>query len=130
MDQASGCNEKCSTKGRDFGRVRKVVRRSSREIYEEEEQTETVRLGPGVLIESTHMTTKHDHCTPTWATPSRPAKQANPLTSLQQSRSALLVGRTRMFAKAQVPDVVPSRTKYGESPNDVRRLMIRMCCGR
>jgi len=35
-----------------------------------------------------------------------------------------------MLAKAQVPEVVPSRTKYGERPKDERRLMMRTCCGR
>lgn len=35
-----------------------------------------------------------------------------------------------MFANWHVPDVVPSSTKYGDSPNDDLRLIIRMCCGR
>jgi hypothetical protein len=35
-----------------------------------------------------------------------------------------------MFAKAHVPLVVPSRTKYGDKPYEERRRMIRMCCGR
>lgn len=39
-------------------------------------------------------------------------------------------GRTRMLANAHVPDVVPSRTKYGEMPNEEWRAMMRMCCGR
>jgi hypothetical protein len=44
---------------------------------------------------------------------------------LQQARSALLVGRARILPKAHVPDVVPRRTKYGDMPNEERRLMIR-----
>src|SRR2546423_14990375 len=77
-----------------------------------------------------YMIAKQDHCTPTCAIPSIPAKHANPLISLQQARSARLFGSTSMFAKAHVPEVVPSRTKYGERPKEERRLMIRMCCGR
>ena len=76
------------------------------------------------------MSVKHDHATPTCAIPSRPAKHSNPLISLQQARSARLVGSARMLANAQVPDVVPSRTKYGEMPSDERREMMRWCCGR
>lgn len=72
-----------------------------------------------------YITVKQDHCTPTWAIPSNPAKHEKPLMYLQQATSARLFGRTRIFAKAQVPDVAPSRTKYGEIPNDDRRLMIR-----
>jgi hypothetical protein len=74
-----------------------------------------------------YMIAKQDHCTPTCAMPSIPAKHANPLISLQHARSARLVGRTSMFAKAHVPDVVPSRMKYGDSPKEERRLMIRKC---
>src|SRR2546421_2350915 len=76
-----------------------------------------------------YMIAKQDHCTPTCAMPSIPAKHANPLISLQHARSARLVGRTSMFAKAHVPDVVPRRTKYGDSPKEERRLMVRMCLG-
>jgi hypothetical protein len=72
-----------------------------------------------------HMTVKHDHCTPTCAMPSSPAKQAKPLISLQHAMSARLLGNTRMFANWHVPEVVPSRTKYGERPNEERRLMMR-----
>ena len=71
------------------------------------------------------MSVKHDHCTPTCATPSRPAKYANPPISLQQARSARLVGRTSMLAKAHVPDVVPRRTKYGDMPSEDRLAMMR-----
>lgn len=57
------------------------------------------------------MRQKHDHCMPTWAIPSRPAKQGKPSIWWQHSMSAREVGKTRMLAKAQVPLVVPSRTK-------------------
>ncbi len=76
------------------------------------------------------MSVKHDHCTPTCAIPNRPAKQSNPLISLQHATSARLVGRTRMLAKAQVPDMVPKRTKYGDMPSEERRATMRWCCGR
>ena len=72
-----------------------------------------------------NMIAKHNHCMPTCAIPSSAAKQANPLTSLQHAMSARLLGRTRMFANWHVPDVVPRRTKYGERPNEERRLMMR-----
>ncbi len=71
------------------------------------------------------MAVKHDHWTPTCAMPSRPAKQANPLMSLQHAMSARLLGSTRMFANWHVPDVVPRRTKYGERPKEDRRWMMR-----
>jgi hypothetical protein len=35
-----------------------------------------------------------------------------------------------MLAKADVPDVTPSSTKYGEIPKELRREMIRICWGR
>ncbi len=35
-----------------------------------------------------------------------------------------------MVAKAQVADVLPRRTKYGDMPSDERRVMMRWCCGR
>jgi hypothetical protein len=35
-----------------------------------------------------------------------------------------------MFKSANVPEVVPSSTKYGESPSDDRLEMMRRCCGR
>jgi hypothetical protein len=35
-----------------------------------------------------------------------------------------------MFTIAKVLDVVPRRTKYGESPSDERLEMMRRCCGR
>jgi hypothetical protein len=34
------------------------------------------------------------------------------------------------LAKADVPDVAPRRTKYGEIPKELRREMMRMCWGR
>lgn len=74
-----------------------------------------------------NMTVKQDHCTPTWAMPSSPAKQANPLISLQQAMSSRLRGSTNILANWHVPDVVPKRTKYGERPKEERRLMIRWC---
>jgi hypothetical protein len=49
---------------------------------------------------------------------------------LQQATSALDSGKMSILAKAQVPDVVPSRMKYGDIPSDVPRAMIRTCCGR
>lgn len=57
------------------------------------------------------MTVKQAHCTPTCAIPSNPAKHSNPFTSLQHPISARLDGSARMLAKAQVPEVVPRRTK-------------------
>jgi hypothetical protein len=39
----------------------------------------------------------------------------------------MLRGRTRILAKAEVPDVVPSRIKYGDIPKELRREMMRMC---
>jgi hypothetical protein len=72
-----------------------------------------------------NMTVKHDHCTPTCAMPRSPAKQANPLISLQHAISARLRGNTSMFANWHVPDVVPNRTKYGERPKEERRAMMR-----
>jgi hypothetical protein len=71
------------------------------------------------------MTVKHDHCTPTWAIPRSPAEQAKPLISLQQATSARLLGSTRILANWHVPEVVPKRTKYGESPKEERRLIMR-----
>jgi hypothetical protein len=68
---------------------------------------------------------KQLHCTPTCNTPRRPAKQGKPSISWQHAMSLRLAGRVRMFAKAHVPDVVPSKTKYGDSPKEERRLIIR-----
>jgi hypothetical protein len=34
------------------------------------------------------------------------------------------------LAKADVPDVTPRRTKYGEIPKELRREMMRRCWGR
>jgi hypothetical protein len=68
---------------------------------------------------------KQNHCTPTCAIPSRPAAHSKVLTVLQQATSAREAGSTSIFAKAQVPDVVPRRMKNGEIPSEVPRLMIR-----
>jgi hypothetical protein len=54
---------------------------------------------------------KQDHCTPTWAIPRSPAVHSNVLTVLQHATSARDAGRTKIFAKAHVPDVVPRRMK-------------------
>ena len=71
------------------------------------------------------MTMKQLHCTPTCAIPNTPATHSKPLSSPQQARSRRLAGRVKMLAKAQVPDVVPRSTKYGEMPTDDRREMMR-----
>ena len=55
------------------------------------------------------------------------AKHSKPLMTLQHPRSARLAGKVTMFAKAKVPDVVPSRTKYGEIPREERRAIMRIC---
>lgn len=73
---------------------------------------------------------KQSHCVAIWTMPSRPAKHAIPLISWQQATSWAVDGKTRMFAKAEVPDVTPRRTKYGDIPKELRRVIIRMCCGR
>lgn len=70
---------------------------------------------------------KENHCTPNCAMHKSPATHSNALLTLQQAMSVLEIGRTRMFAKAQVLDVVPRRMKYGEMPSDVPRDMIRWC---
>lgn len=57
------------------------------------------------------MMKKQRVCTPTCRMPSKPAKQANSLISLQQATSRALRGRTKMLAKPDVAEVVPSRTK-------------------
>ncbi|RFU32901.1 hypothetical protein B7463_g3462, partial [Scytalidium lignicola] len=67
---------------------------------------------------------KQNHCTPTCAMPSNPAAHSNALTVLQHATSARDAGWTNMFAKAEVLDVVPRRTKYGEIPSEVAREMI------
>jgi len=36
----------------------------------------------------------------------------------------------RIFAIANVLEVVPSNTKYGDKPSEERLIMIRRCCGR
>lgn len=78
------------------------------------------------------MEKKQSHCIPIWKTPSMPAKHASPLISLslQQAISWEVFGKIRMFAKAEVPEVTPNRTKYGEIPKELRRVIIRTCCGR
>ena len=82
---------------------------------EEDEEKETaVALAVALLsfgVELVYMRQKHDHCMPTCAIPSRPAKQGKPSISWQQAISAREVGSTKILAKAQVPLVVPSRTK-------------------
>ena len=75
--------------------------------------------------EGAYITVKQAHCTPTCATPSNPAKHSNPLTSVQQAMSARLAGSARMFAKAQVPEVVPRSTNQGEIPAEERRDIMR-----
>jgi len=81
-------------------------------------------------MDETYIMKKESHCMPIWNTPSNPAKHANPLISWQQETSAAVLGKTRILAKAEVPDVVPKRTKYGDMPKELRREMMRMCCGR
>lgn len=76
------------------------------------------------------MEKKQSHCMPTWNTPSSPAKQAIPLICWQQPISWDVLGKTRMFANADVPDVVPRRMKYGDIPKELLRDMIRACWGR
>ena len=76
------------------------------------------------------MPAKHDHTSPTCSIPSRLAKHAKPLISLQHARSARLAGKTRMLANAHVPAVVPRRRKYGDMPSEDRRTMMRWYCER
>lgn len=71
------------------------------------------------------MKQKQLHCIPICAMPSRPAKHAKPLISRQHAKSARLAGSVRMLAKAHVPEVAPSSTKYGEMPSEERRAMMR-----
>lgn len=59
----------------------------------------------------THMEMKHNHCMPTWKIPNNPAKHAIPLICEQQATSCAVLGKVRIFAKAEVPEVVPRRTK-------------------
>lgn len=68
---------------------------------------------------------KQDHCAPTCAIPNSPAAHSNVLTVLQHATSAREAGRTKIFAKAHVPEVVPRRMKYGDMPSDVPLEMIR-----
>jgi hypothetical protein len=100
--------------------------RASGDDDKEEEQAvvksaKAASLNP---IHWTDITLKQNHCTPTCAIPKSPATHSNVLTVLQQATSAREAGRTRIFAKAHVPEVVPSRMKYGEIPSDVPRAMI------
>lgn len=71
------------------------------------------------------MTVKQNHCIPTCAIPKRPAIHSNGLTVLQHATSARETGRTKIFASAHVPEVVPRRMKYGEMPSEVPLAMIR-----
>jgi hypothetical protein len=71
------------------------------------------------------MMKKQRHCVPTWKMPRSPAKQARPLTSLQQVTSCKLCCCDTTFAKADEPEVVPSRTKYGEMPKELLKEMMR-----
>lgn len=71
------------------------------------------------------MMEKQNHCTPTCAIPNNPAAHSNVLTVLQHATSARDAGSTRIFANAQVPEVVPRRMKYGDMPSEVPRAMIR-----
>jgi len=57
--------------------------------------------------------------------PKSPARHSNVSMDLQQAISARDGGVVRMLANADVADVVPRRTKYGEMPSDVPREMIR-----
>jgi hypothetical protein len=101
---------------------------------EDEEEDETVSVSDfgteTFTRQSSYMKVKLIHWTPSCVMPSRPATQWNVSSSLQQVTSRRDWGRRRMLANAEVADVVPSRTKYGEMPSDVPRLMIRTCCGR
>jgi len=72
-----------------------------------------------------YMTAKQNHCTPTCAIPRSPAVHSNELISLQHATSARDAGKTIIFAKALVPEVVPRSMKYGEMPSEVPRAMIR-----
>lgn len=78
----------------------------------------------GIRIKFAHITEKQNHCTPTWAIPKSPATHSKVLTTLQHATSAREAGSTSMFAKAHVPEVVPSSMKYGDIPSDVPRAMI------
>lgn len=71
------------------------------------------------------MTVKQNHCTPTCAMPRSPAAHSNAPTVLQHATSAREAGRTRILAKAHVPEVVPRRMKYGDMPSEVPRAIIR-----
>lgn len=59
----------------------------------------------------THMAVKHNHCVPSWATPSRPAAHSNVSSSLQQPMALRDGATVRILAKPAVAEVVPSRTK-------------------
>jgi hypothetical protein len=86
----------------------------------------TVNLICGTAgVEVPYITVKQDHCMPIWAMPKSPAAHSKVLTDLQHATSAREAGKTNMFAKAHVPEVVPRRTKYGEMPSEVLRAIIR-----
>lgn len=101
---------------------------------EDEEQDEAMRLlttgSHHAQQIKTYMKVKQIHCTPSCAIPSSPATQCNVSSSLQQATSCLDCGSSKMLAKADVAEVVPSRIKYGEMPSEVPREMIRKCWGR
>lgn len=108
-----------------LGLIDRKCRTSGEEDKEEEQAVEVSKRYHIPSDLWAHITLKQNHCTPTCAIPRSPAVHSNVLTVLQQATSAREAGRTRMFAKAHVPDVVPRRMKYGEMPSDVPRAMIR-----
>lgn len=71
------------------------------------------------------MKAKQTHCTPSCTMPSTPAMHSNVSNSLQQPASWMLSGKVRILANPAVAEVVPSRTKYGEMPSEVPRMIIR-----
>ena len=73
----------------------------------------------------TYMVKKQRHGVTTWKIPRRPAKQEKPLTFEQQAISWRLCSWDTTLATAAEPDVVPSRTKYGEIPKELLRVMMR-----
>ena len=61
--------------------------------------------------DETHMTLNPNHCTPTCASPSTPAKHSKPETTRQQRRSVTVLDSRSMLASALEPAVDPSRRK-------------------
>lgn len=93
---------------------------------EDEEQDEASSQSISVLVQlggqqETYIKVKQIHCTPSCAMPRSPATQWNVSSSLQHATSCRDWGRSRMLAKADVADVVPSRMKKGEMPSEVPR---------